>query len=853
MRVSIRYLLLAALAVAVVATATGAMLSGPALALSTGDGGWQWQDPLPQGNNLETVSALDSQHAVAAGDNGTVLTTSDGGASWAAHDIGIAGAHVADLSFVDANDGWAAVWVQPRNVGPYRALILHTTDGGATWAKVGFPWHPEAVDFVDASHGWVCGGNTVWSTADGGLTWSARNLAQNLEFNDVAFIDDSHGWVVGFRSTDHGSYNDPIILATTNGGASWHEQSFPSGEGELYSVSFVTADRGWALGNGTGDVSGAIVLATTDGGATWSPQSLATSSYLSGATFVDAAHGWLAGGSDAYATTDGGATWTSQAVGMPISAISFADDLNGYAVGPSGGIATTTDGGASWHVHGTTMPTEGIPGLSDIAFPDATNGWAVGDHVILATTDSGATWTSQAASTILAGVSFPDAVHGWAVGGGVVLHTSDGGSSWQTQNESKAHTLTDVEFVDAEHGWAAGSDGGNPAHPVVGATSDGGVDWKFVELPHVYGVANAVSFVDAKHGWVVCSRFTFPDTSPSMIFTTSDGGLTWKRQYIARTEVALCDITFVDGRHGWAVGQTNDPKGICLVLTTTDGGATWTRQNLTAQNGGRHVTFTDARHGWVVCGPTVLATVDGGRHWWTERAGSEVGAVAFTDPSHGWAVAATGDWTGGGGGILTTTTGGFGSAPVTTVSGADSLWHRRAVHLKFTAADEPGGPGMIGGQAKIETRVDGGPWTTTGGALTIGAPVNHANDGVHLVFYRATDSAGNTEEVRNVVVRIDTRGPTTVAQAAVGTSGHAITLRYFIADLCPRAAAVRLTVSNAAGVVIKRFAPGATNTNVWLTLKWRPSLKGRYSYSVYARDLAGNAQAKVGRAGIKVE
>jgi photosystem II stability/assembly factor-like uncharacterized protein len=847
----------------VVATAGGAMLSGPALALSTGDGGWQWQDPLPQGNNMETVSALDAQHAVAAGDSGTVLTTSDGGASWAAHDIGIAGAHVADLSFVDANDGWAAVWVQPRNVGPYQALIMHTTDGGATWAKVGFAWHPEAVDFVDASHGWVCGGNTVWSTGDGGLTWSARNLAPNLELNDVAFTDDSHGWAVGFRSTEHGSHNYPIILATTNGGASWHEQYSPPGQGELYSVSFVTADRGWAVGNGTGDVSGAIVLATTDGGVTWSPQSLATSSYLTGATFVDAGHGWLAGGSDAYATTDGGATWTSQAGGMSISAISFADDLNGYAVGPSGGIATTTDGGASWHVHGTTTPAAGIPGLSDIAFPDATNGWAVGDHVILATTDGGATWNGQTTSSGLTGVSFPDATHGWAVGGGgfsggvpLILHTSDGGSSWQTQyagTSGDRGSFTGVDSVDADHGWVTGasdaaSEGG--AHPIVGVTSDGGAEWKFVKLAVADSAANAVSFVDANHGWLATSSYR---SSASRIFATSDGGLTWKRQYIARTGVTLSDITFVDSRHGWAVGQTDDPKGICLVLTTTDGGATWTRQNLTAQDGGRHVTFTDARHGWVVCGPTVLATADGGRHWWTERIGSEVGAVAFTDPSHGWAVAATGDWTGGGGGILTTTTGGFGSAPVTTVSGADSLWHRRAVHLKFTAADEPGGPGMIGGQAKIETRVDGGAWTTTGGALTIGAPVNHANDGVHLVFYRATDSAGNTEEVRNVVVRIDTRGPTTVAQPAVGTSGHAITLRYFIADLCPRAAAVRLTVSNAAGVVIKRFAPGATNANAWLTLKWRTSLKGRYSYSVYARDLAGNAQAKVGRAGIKVE
>ena len=101
------------------------------------------------------------------------------------------------------------------------------------------------------------------------------------------------------------------------------------------------------------------------------------------------------------------------------------------------------------------------------------------------------------------------------------------------------------------------------------------------------------------------------------------------------------------------------------VLTTTNGGVTWSRRNLSSTPGsaGMHVTFVDARHGWVVCGPTVLATADGGRHWRTERPGCEVGAVAFIDPSHGWAIADAGDWVGGGGAILTTTTGGFAPAP----------------------------------------------------------------------------------------------------------------------------------------------------------------------------------------------
>jgi len=839
--------------------------------MSTGDGGWSWQDPLPQGNKLETVSVIDALHAVAAGDNGAILTTNDGGASWSAHDVGIAAAHINDLSFIDANDGWAVAWVHSQNGGNDRDLILHTSDGGATWATQGPHYLAKAVDFLDASHGWVCGASTVWSTGNGGLTWSAHRLRTNWGLNDVVFTDVSHGWVVGYRETDHGSHNYPIILATTNGGITWRKQYFPAGDTEgqvLNSVSFVDSDHGWAVGSGSSMGGGAAILTTSDGGRTWQAQTSPATDYLDQVTFVDASHGWLPFGSSVLATSDGGSTWTAHAVGVPVTAVSFSDDLHGCAVGASGSLATTTDGGANWQVHNSISPPTGIPALADITFPDAVHGWAVGDGLILATADGGTTWSAQSASSGLTSVSFPDATHGWAVGGGgfnggipVILHTGDGGLSWQTQfagTKTFPGAFTDVEFIDANHGWAAGSGAPFPltvSHPIVGVTGDGGAHWKFVAIPHVHSVANAVTFVDAKHGWLASAPYN--DSLPSMIFSTSDGGATWKRQFTTNPRVTLHDITFTDTSHGWAVGETGNSRGtFCIVLTTRNGGATWSQQNLSSESGaaGLHVTFTDSSHGWVVCGSTVLATVDGGRHWWTQRAGSEVRAVAFADVSQGWAVAETADWTLGGGGILTTTNGGFGLAPVTTVSGADLLWHKRPVRLTFRAADEPDGAGMTGGQAKTETRIDDGAWTATSGTLTIAAPADHSNDGVHPVFYRSTDAAGNTETARNVIVKIDTLGPTTAAKAAVGKRGQAITLRYFIADnVSPQATAVRVTITNARGVVVKRYRPGSTNTGVWRTLSWRPALRGSYTYAVYAKDLAGNAQVKVGRAKITVE
>jgi hypothetical protein len=60
-------------------------------------------------------------------------------------------------------------------------------------------------------------------------------------------------------------------------------------------------------------------------------------------------------------------------------------------------------------------------------------------------------------------------------------------------------------------------------------------------------------------------------------------------------------------------------------------------------------------------------------------------------------------------------------------------------------------------------------------------------------------------------------------------------------------------VKTAGGKVLKRFALGSKRTAIWYTVKWKPKAKGRFSYSIYASDLAGNAQAKVGSAKVTVK
>jgi hypothetical protein len=174
------------------------------------------------------------------------------------------------------------------------------------------------------------------------------------------------------------------------------------------------------------------------------------------------------------------------------------------------------------------------------------------------------------------------------------------------------------------------------------------------------------------------------------------------------------------------------------------------------------------------------------------------------------------------------------TAPVTTVHGSDSAWHRSAVTLTFSAVDA-GGSGADSTQADV----DWAGWAPLSG---MPAALSVAGQGVHTVRYRSIDLAGNIEEARACTVKIDAGRPTTWARAARVRRGARVTLRYRVTDLTPRAN-VRLVVKTTAGAPRKTLRPGWRGTNALRSASWRCTLaRGTYRFFVYATDQAGNRQ-----------
>ena len=125
--------------------------------------------------------------------------------------------------------------VDPRNPSTVYAAapasgIFKTTDGGASWSRLGSAPLPEsfglvslAIDSKGAVYAAGCPSDRVFKTTDGGASWSAINLP----------LDRFHGCLqslaIESQNPDTLYAGGPGIFKTTDGGSSWTQVNFSSG------------------------------------------------------------------------------------------------------------------------------------------------------------------------------------------------------------------------------------------------------------------------------------------------------------------------------------------------------------------------------------------------------------------------------------------------------------------------------------------------------------------------------------------------------------------------------------------------------------------------------------------------
>ncbi len=230
---------------------------------------------------IPAVAVADAAHApllaaarvgkriVAAGEHGVILLSDDEGKSFRQARSVPTQALLTSLSFVDEHQGWAA---------GHDGLVLHTSDGGETWTIQREDLDGDrplfSIYFRDAQHGLAVGlFGTAVQTANGGASWMPVAVEGPADSDDA---DHHLYWIFGDPATGLCIAGEAgMIYRSADGGTTWsavktsNPGSFWTGA-RLQDGSFIAAgQRGH-------------VLISHDQGLSWNEVSSGTDQSLTG-------------------------------------------------------------------------------------------------------------------------------------------------------------------------------------------------------------------------------------------------------------------------------------------------------------------------------------------------------------------------------------------------------------------------------------------------------------------------------------------------------------------------------------------------------------------------------------------
>jgi photosystem II stability/assembly factor-like uncharacterized protein len=166
---------------------------------ATSSGGtFNWEQiNTPTTERLNTIGTITSDLYIAAGENGTIFKTNDGGQTW--QDVGI-----------------------PDPNANFNRLFL-------------------GVLVEEYGYGWLAGDNgKIYMSTDYGYSWSPRTSGTSENLYDITFKNPLEGVVAGANG---------VVRYTSDGGFTWHEDTYLSGltTRDIISISGVDANTASAI------------------------------------------------------------------------------------------------------------------------------------------------------------------------------------------------------------------------------------------------------------------------------------------------------------------------------------------------------------------------------------------------------------------------------------------------------------------------------------------------------------------------------------------------------------------------------------------------------------------------------
>ncbi len=578
--------------------------------------GWFWQNPLPQGNDLNSIEITPDGTIFTSGNAGTIMRSLNGGDNWIFNNnILHYNGWFNKISFIDNNSGWA--------IGENWSMY-YTSNNGLSW---NMRYTNNSIILYDIyiksnDTAWACGTtSTIVKTINNWQTYTTQLFNQNQSYHlqSIAFFDMNTGYCVG--STNGGTFGG-VLYSTTNSGFIWNSEQSPVSS-SLESINCLN--------------SGVIIIATGQGqilrstnyGKYWNVTQLNSNIQFKELFFHNLQTGWVVGTSgNIYKTTNSGINWFQQVsnISKNLFSVKFKDLNTGYITGKEGLILKTTNGGSNWLNKTNYILNNENNYFQVVKFLDINTGYCFGWNGIVArTTDGGNIWINQKSYTNshLMRASFIDNNNIWAAGyNGTLIKTTNGGNNWSVSPFSNTSRITGIHFVDQNTGFIS-----TQSMERFFKTTNSGLNWlPSITIPQIQ-IANNIYFINSQTGFILSDN--------GIIYKTIDGSISWAT-YSSPLTRNLYDIYFLNPSTGWICGDGG------IILKTTNTGLNWVLQNQSGQPLLK-IFFTDELNGWTVgLYGYMRKTTNGGQTWDYLLSGTDkwLQDVFFINQTTGWIVSA---------------------------------------------------------------------------------------------------------------------------------------------------------------------------------------------------------------------
>jgi photosystem II stability/assembly factor-like uncharacterized protein len=255
-----------------------------------------------------------------------------------------------DVHMLGDVEGWA--------VGA-KGTILHYING--RWEKVASPVTTDlrSIDMLSPTEGWAVGTGTILRYT-GGKWQAVESRDPGAYYASIDMVSPTEGWIVG------GGPGPGFILHYTNGSWQFSDQ-FNTGKHALNDVHMLSANEGWAVGNG--------VIARYVGAGRWETQERPDAPGLRSVRMVTPSEG-LAVGTLGTVLRYSEGKWEKVPAdsSLSLTSVDMVSRLEGWAVSESGQIL---------HYMSPTLSPEQSPtreALLDVDMVSRLEGWAVGSR-----------------------------------------------------------------------------------------------------------------------------------------------------------------------------------------------------------------------------------------------------------------------------------------------------------------------------------------------------------------------------------------------------------------------------------------------------------------------------------------